>query len=62
MIVTIVVLTIINCMGVKLGSRMQSVLMVLKIARHRGSDRCGLVPGALAASAAASGAGSSSIV
>ena len=30
-VVTIVVLTIINCMGVKLGSRMQSVLMILKI-------------------------------
>lgn len=30
-VVTIVALTVINCMGVKLGSRMQSVLMLLKI-------------------------------
>src|SRR6201991_2411366 len=31
-IVTIAVLTVINCLGVKLGSRMQSILMLLKIA------------------------------
>ena len=30
-VVTIILLTAINCMGVKLGSRMQSVLMLLKI-------------------------------
>ena len=35
-VVTIVLLTAINCMGVKLGSRMQSVLMLLKIAAIAG--------------------------
>ena len=41
-IVTIVVLTVINCMGVKLGSRMQSVLMLLKIAAIAGLIAAGL--------------------
>ena len=40
--VTIVLLTIINCMGVKLGSRMQSVLMLLKIAAIAGLIGAGL--------------------
>jgi APA family basic amino acid/polyamine antiporter len=31
-IITIAILTLINCLGVKLGSRLQSVLMMLKIA------------------------------
>jgi APA family basic amino acid/polyamine antiporter len=35
-ILTLVVLTIINCLGVKLGSRVQSLLMVLKIAAIAG--------------------------
>src|SRR5579872_1931407 len=30
-VLTLVILTVINCLGVKLGSRMQSVLMILKI-------------------------------
>ena len=30
-VLTLLVLTVVNCLGVKLGSRMQSVLMVLKI-------------------------------
>jgi APA family basic amino acid/polyamine antiporter len=41
-IVTIVVLTVINCMGVKLGSRMQSILMLLKIAAIAGLIAAGL--------------------
>ena len=41
-VLTIVVLTVINCMGVKLGSRMQSVLMVLKIAAIAGLIGAGL--------------------
>jgi APA family basic amino acid/polyamine antiporter len=41
-VVTIVLLTIINCMGVKLGSRMQSVLMVLKIGAIAGLIGAGL--------------------
>ncbi len=45
-VVTIVVLTVINCMGVKLGSRMQSVLMLLKIAAIAGLIGAGSVPGA----------------
>jgi APA family basic amino acid/polyamine antiporter len=41
-VVTLVVLTIVNCLGVKLGSRMQSVLMVLKIAAIAGLVGAGL--------------------
>ena len=41
-VVTIVVLTIVNCMGVKLGSRMQSILMVLKIGAIAGLIAAGL--------------------
>jgi basic amino acid/polyamine antiporter, APA family len=41
-VVTIVLLTVVNCMGVKLGSRMQSVLMVLKIAAIAGLIGAGL--------------------
>ena len=41
-IFTIVVLTVVNCLGVKLGSRMQSVLMVLKIAAIAGLIAAGL--------------------
>ena len=40
---TLVVLTVINCLGVKLGSRMQSVLMVLKIAAIAGLIAAGLM-------------------
>ena len=46
----------INCLGVKLGSRMQSVLMLLKIAAIAGLIGAGIVPGAFATSSAASGA------
>ena len=41
-VVTIVALTVINCMGVKLGSRMQSVLMLLKIGAIAGLIGAGL--------------------
>ncbi len=41
-VVTIVVLTVINCLGVKLGSRMQSVLMVLKIGAIAGLIGAGI--------------------
>jgi basic amino acid/polyamine antiporter, APA family len=41
-IVTIVVLTVINCLGVKVGSRMQSVLMLLKIGAIAGLIGAGL--------------------
>ncbi len=41
-VVTIAVLTVINCLGVKLGSRMQSILMVLKIAAIAGLIAAGL--------------------
>ena len=41
-VVTLVVLTIFNCLGVKLGSRMQSVLMLLKIAAIAGLIGAGL--------------------
>jgi APA family basic amino acid/polyamine antiporter len=41
-VVTIVVLTVINCLGVKLGSRMQSVLMLLKIGAIAGLIGAGL--------------------
>jgi APA family basic amino acid/polyamine antiporter len=41
-VVTIVLLTLINCMGVKLGSRMQSVLMLLKIASIAGLIGAGI--------------------
>jgi APA family basic amino acid/polyamine antiporter len=41
-VVTIVVLTVINCLGVKLGSRMQSVLMILKIGAIAGLIGAGL--------------------
>jgi len=42
-VITLVVLTVINCLGVKLGSRMQSVLMVLKIGAIAGLIAAGLV-------------------
>ena len=42
-VLTLVVLTVINCMGVKLGSRMQSVLMLLKIAAIAGLIVAGLI-------------------
>ena len=42
-VVTLFVLTVINCLGVKLGSRMQSVLMVLKIGAIAGLIVAGLV-------------------
>ncbi len=35
-VLTIVILTVVNCLGVKLGSRVQSVLMLLKIAAIAG--------------------------
>ena len=41
-VLTIAVLTVINCLGVKLGSRLQSVLMVLKIAAIAGLIGAGL--------------------
>jgi APA family basic amino acid/polyamine antiporter len=41
-VVTLVALTVINCLGVKLGSRMQSVLMLLKIAAIAGLIGAGL--------------------
>ncbi len=41
-VVTITLLTIINCLGVKLGSRVQSVLMLLKIAAIAGLIGAGL--------------------
>jgi APA family basic amino acid/polyamine antiporter len=41
-VATIVLLTVINCMGVKLGSRMQSVLMLLKIAAIAGLIGAGI--------------------
>jgi APA family basic amino acid/polyamine antiporter len=41
-VVTIILLTAINCMGVKLGSRMQSVLMLLKIAAIAGLIGAGI--------------------
>ena len=41
-VLTIALLTIINCLGVKLGSRVQSVLMVLKIAAIAGLIAAGL--------------------
>jgi APA family basic amino acid/polyamine antiporter len=41
-VVTIVLLTVINCLGVKLGSRMQSVLMLLKIAAIAGLIGAGI--------------------
>ncbi len=42
-VVTLVLLTVINCLGVKLGSRMQSVLMVLKISAIAGLIIVGLI-------------------
>jgi len=42
-VLTLVVLTIVNCLGVKLGSRMQSVLMVLKIVAIAGLIAAGLL-------------------
>jgi len=42
-VMTLVVLTVVNCLGVKLGSRMQSVLMVLKIAAIAGLIGAGLL-------------------
>jgi len=41
-VLTLLVLTVINCLGVKLGSRMQSVLMLLKIAAIAGLIAAGL--------------------
>ncbi len=41
-VLTLAVLTVINCLGVKLGSRMQSVLMALKIAAIAGLIGAGL--------------------
>ncbi len=41
-VVTIIVLTVINCLGVKLGSRMQSILMLLKIGAIMGLVAAGL--------------------
>jgi APA family basic amino acid/polyamine antiporter len=41
-IVTLTVLTLINCLGVKLGSRVQSLLMLLKIAAIAGMIGAGL--------------------
>lgn len=41
-VITIVVLTVVNCLGVKLGSRMQSVLMLLKIGAIAGLVGAGL--------------------
>ena len=42
-VLTLVILTVINCLGVKLGSRMQSVLMLLKIAAIAGLIGAGLL-------------------
>ena len=42
-VLTLVVLTVVNCLGVKLGSRMQSVLMVLKIGAIAGLILAGLL-------------------
>jgi APA family basic amino acid/polyamine antiporter len=42
-VLTLAVLTVINCLGVKLGSRMQSVLMVLKIGAIAGLILAGLL-------------------
>jgi len=42
-LLTLAVLTVINCLGVKLGSRMQSVLMMLKIAAIAGLIAAGLI-------------------
>jgi basic amino acid/polyamine antiporter, APA family len=42
-VVTMMVLTIVNCLGVKVGSRMQSVLMLLKIAAIGGLIVAGLL-------------------
>jgi APA family basic amino acid/polyamine antiporter len=41
-VLTLAILTVINCLGVKLGSRMQSVLMMLKIAAIAGLIGAGL--------------------
>ena len=41
-VLTLVALTVINCLGVKVGSRMQSVLMMLKIAAIAGLIGAGL--------------------
>ncbi len=41
-VLTMVALTVINCMGVKLGTRMQSVLMLLKIAAIAGLIAAGV--------------------
>jgi APA family basic amino acid/polyamine antiporter len=41
-VLTITMLTIVNCLGVKLGSRVQSVLMLLKIAAIAGLIAAGL--------------------
>ena len=48
----LVVLTVVNCLGVALGSRVQSVLMVLKIGAIAGLIACGLLIAAPAAAAA----------
>jgi basic amino acid/polyamine antiporter, APA family len=51
----LVALTVVNCLGVAMGSRVQSVLMVLKIAAIAGLVACGLllVPAATGVPAAA---------
>ncbi len=41
-VITLLILTVINCLGVKLGSRMQSVLMLLKILAIAGLIGAGL--------------------
>lgn len=48
-------LTVVNCLGVALGSRVQSVLMVLKIGAIGGLIACGLLIAAPAAQAAETG-------
>ena len=42
-VLTLLILTVINCLGVKLGSRMQSLLMLLKIAAIAGLIGAGLL-------------------
>ena len=55
-VVTIVALTIINCLGVKVGSRVQSILMLLKIGAIATLVFAGLFLVRSPLSAAASGA------
>lgn len=42
-VITLAVLTLVNCLGAKLGSRVQSVLMVMKIAVIGGVILCGFL-------------------